>query len=131
MIPLFSLIYSIAVSISAAAALIPPIDILSPTTIATNNVSTNPNLTLPDVQCSPLYGRRLDYQDCRDAYNYIPRFDGRVARFAQRHTGVGLDIALPQRVVGSMCAFLLFFFKNLAIYDLNIDIDIDIDNIYR
>ena len=54
------------------------------------------------VQCHVRYGRRLDYQDCRDAYRYIPRSDVRLARFAERHTGRPHDIALPQRNLGSM-----------------------------
>lgn len=56
------------------------------------------------IQCHIRYGRRLDYRDCRDAYNYIPRSDERVARFAERHSGLPHDIALPQRILGSTSA---------------------------
>ena len=63
---------------------------------------TTPSGNTLMVQCNVRYGRRLDYQDCRDAYRYIPRSDRRIARFAERYTGRPLDIALPQRNLGSV-----------------------------
>ena len=69
---------------------------------------TTPSGNTLAVQCHVRYGRRLDYQDCRDAYRYIPRSDQRIARFSERHTGWPHDIALPQRNLGSMSSpFLL------------------------
>ena len=62
---------------------------------------TTPSGNVIGIQCNIRYGRRLDYQDCRDAYNYIPRSDARVANFAERHSGLPHDIALPQRILGS------------------------------
>lgn len=62
---------------------------------------TTPSGNVIGVQCNIRYGRRLDFQDCRDAYNYIPRSDERVARFAQRGSGLPHDVALPQRILGS------------------------------
>ena len=63
---------------------------------------TTPSGNTMAVQCHVRHGRRLDYQDCRDAYRYIPRSDARIARFAERHTRWPHDIALPQRNLGSM-----------------------------
>ena len=63
---------------------------------------TTPSGNILAVQCNIRYGRRLDYQDCRDAYRYIPRSDERDARFADRDSGRPHDIALPQRNLGSM-----------------------------
>ena len=63
---------------------------------------TAPSGNVLVVQCHVRYGRRLDYQDCRDAYSYIPRSDARIARFAERYTGRPFEIALPQRNLGSM-----------------------------
>ena len=63
---------------------------------------TTPSGNMLAVQCHVRYGRRLDYQDCRDAYRYIPRSDERIARFAERHTGQPHDISMPQRNLGSM-----------------------------
>ena len=63
---------------------------------------TTPSGNILAVQCHTRYGRRLDYQDCRDAYRYVPRSDQRIARFAERHTGQPHDIAMPQRLLGSM-----------------------------
>ena len=54
------------------------------------------------LQCNIRYGRRLDFQDCRNAYSYIPRSDERVARFAERHSETPHDISLPQRVLGGV-----------------------------
>lgn len=65
---------------------------------------TTPSGNVMGIQCNIGYGRRLDFQDCRDAYNYIPRSDERVARFVQRHSGLPHDIVLPQRVLGSTSA---------------------------
>ena len=63
---------------------------------------TTPGGNILSVQCHVRYGRRLDYQDCRDAYRYIPRSDERIARFADRHSGWPHDIGMPQRILGSM-----------------------------
>ena len=63
---------------------------------------TTPSGNILAVQCHIRYGRRLDYQDCRDAYRYIPRSDARIARFAERHSGWPHEIGLPQRNLGSM-----------------------------
>ena len=62
---------------------------------------TTPSGNVISVQCHVRYGRRLDFQDCRDAFNYIPRSDERLARFAERNSGLPHDVALPQRVLGS------------------------------
>lgn len=62
---------------------------------------TTPSGNVVGVQCNTRYGRRLDFQDCRNAYSFIPRLDERIARFAQRGSGLPHDIALPQRVLGS------------------------------
>ncbi len=62
---------------------------------------TTPSGNVIGVQCNIRYGRRLDFLDCRDAYNFMVQSDDRVARFAQRHSGWPHDIALPQRVLGS------------------------------
>ena len=63
---------------------------------------TTPSGNVIGVQCNVRYGRRLDYQDCRDAHRYIPRSDHRVARFAWRRSGTPHEIALPLRALGSM-----------------------------
>ena len=63
---------------------------------------TAPGGNILAVQCHIRYGRRLDYQDCRDAYRYVPRWDERIARFAERHSGWPHDFAVPQRYLGSM-----------------------------
>ena len=62
---------------------------------------TTPSGNAVAVQCHIRYGRRLDYQDCRDAFLYIPRSVG-LARFAERGSGWPYDVALPQRNMGSM-----------------------------
>ena len=62
---------------------------------------TTPSGAMIRVQCNVLYGRRLDYQDCRDAYSQIPRSNDTVVRFAHRQGGWPHDIALPQRYLGS------------------------------
>ena len=54
------------------------------------------------VQCHARYGRRLDYRDCRDAYSLIPRSNERLERFAERHSGLLHDVAMPLRFLGSM-----------------------------
>ncbi|KAL9073859.1 MAG: hypothetical protein Q9161_002691 [Pseudevernia consocians] len=64
---------------------------------------TTPSGNVLGVQCNIRYGRRLDFLDCRDAYSYIIRSDDRVSSFAQRHSGLPHDIALPQRALGSEC----------------------------
>lgn len=68
-----------------------------------------PSGVVVGVQCNVRYGRRLDFQDCRDAYGYIARADQRVVRLAQRHTGLPHDVALPLRFLGSMYAQLARF----------------------
>lgn len=62
---------------------------------------TTPSGAMIRVQCNIQYGRRLDYQDCRDAYRQIPRSNETVARFAHRQSGRPYDVALPQRYLGS------------------------------
>ena len=62
---------------------------------------TTPSGNVIGVQCNTRYGRRLDYLDCRDAYNFMVQSDERVVRFAERHGGWPYDVALPQRVLGS------------------------------
>ena len=66
---------------------------------------TAPSGVTLGVQCNVRYGRRLDYQDCLDALGYLPRADERISRFAQRHSGLPHEIALPQRILGSMSSF--------------------------
>ena len=63
---------------------------------------TTPSGNVIGVQCNVRYGRRLDYQDCRDAHNYIPRMDHTIKRFAWRRSGFPHEIALPLRALGSM-----------------------------
>lgn len=66
---------------------------------------TTPSGNAIGVQCHIRYGRRLDYQDCREANRYILRTDERYARFADRASRWPYDIALPQRVMGSMPSY--------------------------
>ena len=63
---------------------------------------TTPSGNVIGVQCNVRYGRRLNYQDCRDAHNYIPRSDHTVARFAWRGSRNPHEISLPLRALGSM-----------------------------
>ena len=63
---------------------------------------TTPSGNVIGVQCDVRFGRRLDYRDCKDAYNYIPRTDHTIKRFAWRRSGFPHEIALPLRSLGSM-----------------------------
>ena len=63
---------------------------------------TTPSGNVIGVQCDVRFGRRLDYQDCKNAYNYIPRTDHTIKRFAWRRSGFPHEIALPLRSLGSM-----------------------------
>ena len=83
---------------------------------------TTPSGNVVGVQCHIRYGRRLDYQDCRDAYRYIPRSDEKIARFADRGSEWPYDIGLPLRIMGSMpsCRARSLIRSLLARVDINV-----------
>lgn len=75
---------------------------------------TTPSGNVIGIQCNIRYGRRLDFVDCRDAYSYIRGSDDTVARFAQRHSGLPHDIALPQRALGSECVLPFYHVSSVS-----------------
>lgn len=52
------------------------------------------------VQCSEVYGRELDVEDCDDAWEYISSSDTTQHTYAMRNTGHTFDLPLPHRVLG-------------------------------
>ena len=75
------------------------ISLYPPTTTTSSSPPSNPNLI--SIKCDVRYGRRLDYQDCTDAWRAVPsgvQWRTRVLRYAERGREIRPAGALPWRV---------------------------------